>query len=109
LMGVLETQSMANASRGIYAVLFFAALASPVLPQLWRKPEAQLGFCGPLVVMLIAAVSLYVAVRDAADAARSAFGQLGSMFGQAAGADAGAGAMHSMVSQLLQAIHIGPG
>jgi hypothetical protein len=101
LMELSRAQSLGGLSKGIYALLFLAALVAPALPQFWRKPAAQLGLCGPLLMMIIACLGLVMALRSAANATRTAFAGLEG--GLPPGSEA---QLSQMRSQIMDAFHV---
>lgn len=87
--------------KGIWGVIAWLALASPILPLVWKDARAHLGQALPFLLMLAVFGSMYFSIQHAIGVAQQAAGALGGYGTQ------------EMVSQIMKAaltnIHIGMG
>lgn len=102
--GIDALQSTSTMDKGLWGFLAVVAIFGPFIHQFWKKPEAHLGNCLPLLTMLLAGVTIYFSVQDSISAAGNAGGFIGGQMGEFAAKMAS-----EMINQVLKAIHIGIG
>lgn len=88
-----------NPDKGIYGVFALVALAGPFIGQFWKDPKAHLGYCLPLLLMLVAALKIYFGIQSATEASQELIGN--NHFAQEMLGD--------MMKEVLKAVHIGIG
>jgi len=101
--GLTSLQGGGSGSAGIYGLFAIFALAGPFLSQFWKDPKAYLGYCLPLVLMLVVAFSVYYNLQESLEATqnlRSAYGGYNKYSQEMASA---------MLNSVMQALHIGLG
>lgn len=90
-----------SGDKGIWGLMGWLALLSPILPFFWKDARAHLGQTLPLLLMLAVYGRLYLSMKHGLDAAQQAAGA----FGGGASQDI----VGQMMKSVLENIHLGIG
>jgi len=90
---------------GVYGVIFWAALALPFLPYVWKNPKGELGAAAPLLLIMLTVFLIYIGIRDHAMATASAAREVSTLFGGSRNLGVDADIQARITESLINAIH----
>jgi hypothetical protein len=100
--GTTDLNSLTHGGdKGIWGMMAWLALLSPILPIFWKDARAHLGQTLPLLLMLAVFGSLYLSMKHGLDAAQQAVGAFGGSGSQ--------DIVGQMMKSVLENVHIGMG